>query len=441
MIDSNVEDFLKEELIKKLEKEEKELKKSRESKIENDEIKDLIEELKKSQESKMIENDKIKDLIKKFILNAAENAKNISYATHPCQFSHPRANSDKKFKVTPVWFCGNFSVDGYLRSGNVKSGFKFDMYGSASYNPIMAFLSLSMCNGKSVLENIKDNTNEGRELLSEIEKNIDELRNQFLDDTKKIDTDCVTSSQIKQVYFPISNGQYHLLSLLTPSILVYELKNRLSKLIDDSKEKKEKIKKGEITSSFQEIYNLMRIKYGGTKPQNISYLNSKNGGMTKLLLCLPPTIDEINVRLPKTDFFYDCLSSDYSEFGIDFKSDFKRLSQLMFYKNNSKIPSGKIRKYQNRCLEKIIKSIIEIMLLVRENLKDIPESLKSEQQIWLNKDENVRNEVANDWKSEIGNRMALWIILKLKKGYKVELDDTDLSAVRDVISSHEELWK
>ena len=81
------------------------------------------------------------------------------------------------------------------------------------------------------------------------------------------------------------------------------------------------------------------------------------------------------------------------------------------------------------------------MLLVRENLKDIPESLKSEQQIWLNKDENVRNEVANDWKSEIGNCMALWIILKLKKGYKVELDDTDLSAVRDVISSHEELWK
>lgn len=60
MIDSNVEDFLKEELIKKLEKEEKELKKSRESKIENDEIKDLIEELKKSHESKIIANDEIK---------------------------------------------------------------------------------------------------------------------------------------------------------------------------------------------------------------------------------------------------------------------------------------------------------------------------------------------------------------------------------------------
>ena len=328
-----------------------------------------------------------------------------------------------------------------MRTGNVKSSFKFDLCGSATYNPKMGFFDVSMSNGKSVLENIIDNTKEGKELLSVAEKNTEELRNRFLSVFKNIDVDCVTSSKIKQVYFPISNGQYHLLSLLTPSILVYELKNRLSKLIDDSKEKKEKIKKGEKTNSFQEIYNLMHLKYGGSKPQNISYLNSKNGGTTRLLLCVPPTIDEINVRLPKTDFFYDCLSSDYSEFGIDFKSDFKRLSQLMFYKNNSKIPSGKIRKYQNRCLEKIIKSIIEIMLLVRENLKDIPESLKSEQQIWLNKDENVRNEVANDWKSEIGNRMALWIILKLKKGYKVELDDTDLSAVRDVISSHEELWK
>ena len=437
MIDSNVEDFLKEELIKKLEKEEKELKKSRESKIENDEIKDLIEELKKSQESKMIENDKIKDLIKKFILNAAEISKNISCATHPCKFSNPDVNKE----TSPVWFLGNFSADGYVRTGNVKSSFKFDLCGSATYNPKMGFFDVSMSNGKSVLENIIDNTKEGKELLSVAEKNTEELRNRFLSVFKNIDVDCVTSSKIKQVYFQVSKGQYHLLSLLTPSLLVYELKNRLSKLVTDSKENKEKIKKGEKTNSFQEIYNLMHLKYGGSKPQNISYLNSKNGGTTRLLLCVPPTIDEINVRLPKTDFFYDCLSSDYSEFGIDFKSDFKRLSQLMFYKNNSKIPSGKIRKYQNRCLEKIIKSIIEIMLLVRENLKDIPESLKSEQQIWLNKDENVRNEVANDWKSEIGNCMALWIILKLKKGYKVELDDTDLSAVRDVISSHEELWK
>ena len=50
MIDSNVEDFIIKELIKEHEKEEKKLEKklkeSRESKIENDEIKDLIEETK-----------------------------------------------------------------------------------------------------------------------------------------------------------------------------------------------------------------------------------------------------------------------------------------------------------------------------------------------------------------------------------------------------------
>ena len=96
---------------------------------------------------------------------------------------------------------------------------------------IQKFLALNMSNGKTVLENISDNTPEANELLSSSGRPADELREQFLEvfkGGKQSENTQVTSSKIKQVFFPIGGeGQYHLLSLLTSSPLVYEMKKRL----------------------------------------------------------------------------------------------------------------------------------------------------------------------------------------------------------------------
>lgn len=369
-----------------------------------------------------------------FITYAADNAKKITCATHPSQFSHPYANRDKKFKITPIFFCGNYSEDGYVRSGNVKTKCNFDMYGSAAFATVMKFLALTMSNNKTVLENIKEGSEEAKELLAKSGKDVNQIRSQFLEAFKNSDTEQVTSSKIKQVFFSLGNGDYHLLSLLTPSTLIYELKNRVLSINREAYEKKTLIKNGEITSEFKEVYDLVQLKYGGTQPQNISQLNTENAGNTRLLLCVPPVVVR-KVKLPKNDFFSEYLDEHA------FKYKFKELQKLITFNSNTNIPLEKLRKYRDKLLKDIVLSITESAYTVRESFNEIPDTLKSEQKIWLNKDESVRIETKGDWDNKIAQSMAQWIITVLRKDYSVVLGDSELHGIEGVLKSFEEFWK
>ncbi len=384
---------------------------------------------------KGLKNEKINSP-EKFIPSAAQNAKHITCTTHPCQFSHPFANQDKDHKVTPIIFPGTASSDGYVRSGNIKSKYSFDMYGSAGYVPIMKFLAMTMSNGKTVLDNIKDNTPEGKELLNSSGQSADELREQFMEIFHNNSNTHITSSKIKQVYFHLEEGQYHLLSLLTPSTLIYELKNRISTIKNDAMLKKEQInKKREATNSFKELYNLITLRYGGTKPQNISYLNNENAGVTNLLCSLPPTLVDHQIRLPKRDFFSECLNKKA------FKWEFDGLYKLITLPKDSPIPLEKRRKFRDRIFKEIILSISEKLFVVREALQVIPNTLKASQQIWLNRDEALRAKEKNDWEGEIANDMARWIIVNLRRERSAELGDTEMAEIKNNIQNYEDLWK
>ena len=71
----------------------------------------------------------------------------------------------------------------------------------------------------------------------------------------------MTDERIKQVYFPVE-GDYHLLSILTPSALLYELKNRINEIRfgEEAKQAREAKKKNLFhPSGFGDIYNLTTI--------------------------------------------------------------------------------------------------------------------------------------------------------------------------------------
>lgn len=368
----------------------------------------------------------------KFIPKVAKEVKHITCATHPSQFSHPYANQDKNFRITPIVFFGSYSDDGYVRSGNVKSERSIDMYGSAAYATSMKFLALTMSNGMSVLDNIKEGTPEAKALLALSGDSGDKLREQlsFLIQPRSNDAH-ITSSKIKQVYFPLGENKYHLLSLLTPSPLVFELKNRLETIKNDAKNKKELIEKGETTSSFKEIHNLVTLKYGGTQPQNISQLNTENGGISKLLYSTPPTIEDHKLRLPRKNFFSECL--DFK----DFKQEFNEIKKLATVSLNNK-------KQRERCdllFKEIVLTISEKLYVVRENIKEIPNELKLAQQIWLNKDKTIRAENTDNWEDEIINDMAYWIFKNIKNYYQVELGDTEFTEIKRILNNYKDLWK
>ena len=110
-----------------------------------------------------------------------------------------------------------------------------------------------------------------------------------------------TEEVLKQVYFPLGNNEYKILTVMSPSSILVKLGNKLKKIGYDSRECRND-KSERYGEDHCMIFNQSKVGFGGTKPQNISTLNSKAGGSFYMLESLPPKWKHID-RLPKINFF------------------------------------------------------------------------------------------------------------------------------------------
>lgn len=105
----------------------------------------------------------------------------------------------------------------------------------------------------------------------------------------------------RQLYFPLENGGYHLLAPLFPTSLIHRLQRTLrnDRFGDEAKAAREARKDGESwPHGYCEYLDMAIQKFGGTKPQNISQLNSERYGENWLLASLPPQWQSAQVRMP-----------------------------------------------------------------------------------------------------------------------------------------------
>ncbi len=111
-----------------------------------------------------------------------------------------------------------------------------------------------------------------------------------------------TSSPLaRQLYFPLEDGSYHLLAPLFPTSLVHRLQRTLrnDRFGEAAKSAREARSKGESWSTGYCEYPDMAIRnFGGSKSQNISYLNKERYGENWLLAALPPQWQSDAVRPP-----------------------------------------------------------------------------------------------------------------------------------------------
>ena len=348
--------------------------------------------------------------------NASKRAKQISISTHPCTFSHPSSRKNKNGDVTSIIANVESRRDGFLRTGNVEV--QSDALGNAAALDVHKFLTLVMPDGRELIEHIEKETSLATSLLTIKTKDYHELRDEFLAMVTS-STELVTSSKIKQVYFPIDNN-YHQLSILTNSGMVFELRKRLNKIRfgEDEEEKellkslrKKKSNNEYSEDSYRDIFELTTIGYGGTKPQNISVLNNRNGGKAQLLNSIPPTLASRDIHFPKEDFFKNSISI------WEFKNTFFALDNI--YKtdyNNINIREGRDYRYGE-----IIDRIIERMYAVREvSLEQYYEKnskLKHHQKVWLIESEAYEKErkESDEWLERLLKEIARWVI---DVGYK-----------------------
>ena len=287
--------------------------------------------------------------IETWLPSAAERSTQLSMVSHPGKFSHPSA------KTSSVIASCKHKNDGFVRTGNTES--ELDVFGNAAALDVYKFLSLSMQNGKTVLENLEDNTPEVKKQFSLKTTSFDEIHSGLLAIKKESVTSYQTSAKVKQVYFPVKDD-YHLLSILTPSGLMFKFKERINtiRFSDQAKQARDAKRKNEINEQgFTEIYNLSVIGFGGTKPQNISILNSQNFGQSYLLECLPPTLKKRTISLPKKSFFTNTLNPwAYNE-------SFQTFHRLIYGDYNN----VDIRRGRDNTIHFIISQVIERMWVVR----------------------------------------------------------------------------
>lgn len=227
--------------------------------------------------------------------DAAKRAGQLSMVSHPAKFSHPNA------KTTAIIAEADFNEDGLVRSGNVIA--ELDVLGNAAALDVHKFLSLKLQDGQTVLQHLEQGTDTIRAQFSIPTASYKEIADGLLA-IKQGNEQAKTHGSVKQIYFPVDNA-YHLLSVLTPSGILYELKKRINQMrfSDEAKAAREARRENKPGQDYSEVFDLTLIGFGGTKPQNISVLNNQNGGVAYLLNAAPPVLGGRRINPPRIDFF------------------------------------------------------------------------------------------------------------------------------------------
>jgi CRISPR-associated protein Csy1 len=347
--------------------------------------------------------------LEKWLPSAANRAGQISISTHPCTFSHPSARKNKNGYASSVIAICDRSTDGFLRSGNVVAN--ADALGNAAALDVYKFLTLVMKDGMTIIQHLEQDTELALNLFTlpnaDNNQSYQFLKQGFLAMTAG-GNESITSSKIKQVFFPVSDQSithlsdveiYHQLSILSASGIMFELKKRLDEMRfgEAIKLARDKKKNNLEHDGYCEIYNLTTIGYGGTKPQNISVLNNQNGGKVHLFLSAPPQLKTRDIYFPHNDFFAQ--SVNY----FQCKNQFNQLHKLYSRDDNNMHVRASRDEYYQSVVDHIIEKMWQIRSIAVEQFQPATNQLTAAQKIWLCEQEESKQkrDSSDDWLESI----------------------------------------
>jgi CRISPR-associated protein Csy1 len=364
-----------------------------------------------------------KFVLKKWLLNAANRAGQMSISTHPCTFSHPSSRKNKNGYASSIIANSNRVNDGFLRSGNVSVD--ADALGNAAALDVYKFLTLVMEDGQTLIKHMEQDTDLALSLLTlsntDENQNYQILKEGFLAMSSDVG-ESITSSKIKQVFFPIADDfiaqqpiaeNYHQLSILTASGIVFELRKRLDgmRFGDEIKIARDKKKNNQHHEGYCEIYNLTTIGYGGTKPQNISVLNNQNGGKAHMFMSAPPQLKNRNIHFPHTDFFSQTVNY------FQCKNQFYQLHKLYSRDDNNIHIRAERDEYYQSVIDHIIEKMWQVRSIALEQYNPSVNQLQSSQKAWLCEDEASKTlrDTTDEWLDGIVKSVSTFLFYGYEK--------------------------
>lgn len=229
-----------------------------------------------------------------WIADAVRRVGQIQQVTHAIKFTHPSADgSSLSSPGNPA--AGPLTVGSHCLGAETLS----DVVGNAAALDVYKFLRITV-DGRTLLERAISSDPAFAEALSENAAKAAEWMEAFAGLPAPKGRPA-SHKLAKQIYWPVGEGAYHLLGPLLSSSLAHVVHKRIGddRFSDEAKAARDARRAGKAhPHGYRDYPNLVIQSFGGSKPQNISQLNSERRGENYLLASLPPVWKSPAVRPP-----------------------------------------------------------------------------------------------------------------------------------------------
>ena len=350
--------------------------------------------------------------VRNWLSDAARRAGQISLVTHALKFTHGDAKGSSIYKSS-----ANENL-AYLSSASLKMPV-LDAVGNAASLDIVKLLQTEYQGDSLLASLIRDDTS----VLAELAVNETQLAEWVAGFKQVLSSPNPASHKLaKQIYFPVGKGHYHLLSPLFSSSLAHALHQRIvaARFSEEAKEINAAVRAKNWHSQPQVSYLHTAVQsYGGTKPQNISYLNSVRGGKVRLLSCAAPVWQRTEKPPLKHKSIFH-LKSEFSYAARECVKNLRRHLLSVYNKDSTSEIRQQREDYVNQIIDVLFNYVAEIHQYEFEGWsKDEACELKRSQQLWLdpgrgNTDNGFRFErEMGDWKKEVARDFGHWLSQQL----------------------------
>ena len=373
----------------------------------------------------------------RWIEGAAKRAWQIKLATHAPKFMHPDAKGTSVYLYKPKEDAG----EGWVSTAGLGGERVDDVVGNAAALDVYKLLKLE---------------HKGETVLQRAERCCDELAAAMSDDKEKASAwmkdlvrtmssgeDVESHRLAKQIYFPLTDGEYHLLAPLFPSSLVHALHVRLqdAQFSDEAKAARKARKDGKYCDhGYQDYPNLAVQAFGGTKPQNVSLLNSVRRGEAWLLPSFPPAWRTDPARAP---LGVDTVFRRWFGGRRRVRELTKSLAEFLASTDYNNVS---IRRTRAAMVDAVVDEFVQFTAELHELQPgwsaDAACKLNSEEALWLDPGRAPDDSVfasglqSSEWQQKVAARFANWLNAALrfhsKKKGELPLGDAEHRAWQDL---------
>jgi CRISPR-associated protein Csy1 len=349
-----------------------------------------------------------------WLADAARRVAQIQAVTHTLKAIHPDARGTNLF-VRPDEIPARAEVG----SHTLGASFATDVVGNAAALDVYRFLRVEF-DGRSLLDAMLSGD---EDLPAALSDDLDEAGSWVRSFAGLVDARgaLATHTRAKQLFWLVGDdaaddAQFHLLAPLYSSPLAQAIHLRISehRYGEPAQAARAARREGkDHETGYTEYRGLAMQKLGGSKPQNISQLNSERRGVNYLLASLPPTWTSRGVREPWR------VDSAFPHYGR--RGPVRRIvSALKAFLVSNPDPVMETRDSVDAWLDALIDHLVDFAGELHQNLApgwsaDSRCELVDEERLWLDPrradtDETFRAQWQwMDWPAAIGRRFGNWL--------------------------------